>query len=526
MKKTYKLRPHQKKMNKKVLKSLDKYSHILYGASVSFGKSVAIQDIVYKTIKNGERVLIIAPRRKLIFQLSSMYKDGNIAILMGTDSIGNPSTADIIIASLSTLSSRLKKNSNLIGNLGKIIIDEVHQGFNMRGGIPKTSAKALYDRYWNDGTKWIGFSATPIDSKGYRMEGWDKTIYKYDTAWLIREGWLAKFKYFSIASDIDMRDYKANSLTGEYKSDDVKEVTNTPTAITSVIKHYLSMRKSKNIIFASSIEHATLIYEELEKTGYSRGIKLLHSGLGDKEVNRIYAEFETNVIHTIINVGMLVTGFDDPEVEVIFLASPTASIIKFIQTCGRVLRWHKNIPTVDIIDLANIYNTLGILPDSSIDWNRKRKPKADYDADNKPENSITDLTLECRSCKNIFRMIDAKRETSMTDEVSESLIFCPNCGDVVDVKTTELNKVDEVKQIKTIADIDYSIKYSGEDLMQSIGELIKLNTRNAKTSWGVYIHKQCLQNDRKRYREIIYGYMQGIVSSKLTWRKLMEVYDK
>ena len=500
------------------LKALKKHDHVLFGSPTGSGKSIMMLDIVSKSLANGERVLVILPYRKLVFQIMDTFKNYSPALVMGTDSYGDPKTSPIVIASLTTLSRRLKTNPMLIGGLDLIVIDEAHIAFNMPDDSPSKITTTLHKLYWNT-TKFLGFTATPITASGFRLEGWDHSIYKYSTGWLIKHGWLAEFDYYSVP-DIDIEGLRVNSFTGEYSTADIEERTNNASAIRAVLKNYKKYGKGKKcLIFGASIDHAELIHKKFQKKGINT--RTIHSNLSEKEQQKILEEYKNNVFEVLINVAMLTTGFDDPEVEVLFIARPVGSKRLAIQINGRALRTHKDIPKVKIVDLCSVYLKCG-LPDDKHNWN-KEKPKKGIKDDSEESPSIEEVILECRSCSNVFRMVDAKRNTKMSKSFVEIEYICPICNEIADVKIKPLEDSKAVK-IKTGSDIDNK-KYSLVDIKQLLGELIKQNT-GAKPSWGHFIHRTCVTSDSKDVYEQAYkGYDQGVYTGKQAWKRIMDVYN-
>jgi len=510
-----KLRKHQKKQNKEVRKQEKKHKHILYGAPTGFGKSVCILEKVQRALSKGERILVIAPYRKLIWQLMGTFRKQEPALLMGSDSYGDTKTSPLIVASLPTLARRLEADKYVLGGLDRIITDEAHLGFNIPNDKPSKSVELLYKYYW-DTCKWTGFTATPITAAGYRLQGWDYSVYMYDTKWLIDKGWLSKFQYYSIP-EMSPAKLKINASTGDYTTSDMEKITNTTAAVVAVYNNYITYGKNKKtLIFAASITHSELINEYFLEQGVSS--RVIHSMMPEREQMKILKEYENNVFEVLINVGMLTTGFDDPEVETLIIARPIGSKRLAIQVWGRVLRKHKDIKEVSIVDLCSVWEKCGT-PDNAVDWNRVKGVSAEA------TNSIEDIELECSACSTVIRMIDCKRSVRQTASFIETTMFCPNCGNIASIKTVELEEEPEIEKIQTAMDIDYSKKYELKEIHQFLGEMIKINTRSAKTSWGIFIHRKCLSNNKKIYKEAIYGYAQKVYSNNRAWKMIMKVYD-
>ncbi len=190
----FKLYKHQKHQNKLVRKELKISNHVLFGASTGFGKSACIWDFIRRELKENRRVLLLAPRKTLVEQLYNTLKHFEPFLIINSKRVGNHKS-NLIISSKQTTNRQLKNNSRIYENIDTIIIDEVHIGGNFPPK-PNTEFHALYKKYWNT-TKWIGFSATPITATGHRLEGWDKTIYEYQTGQLIEMGALADYDYFA-----------------------------------------------------------------------------------------------------------------------------------------------------------------------------------------------------------------------------------------------------------------------------------------------------------------------------------------
>lgn len=333
---SFKLYDHQKKQNKAVRKLFDSDKHhILYGATTGFGKSVCIWDFVKRAIESNERVLVLAPRTSLVRQLAKTLQEFEPLMIMNSIVEGDLESK-VVVSSKQTTNRRLKRDDMFFQDFDMILLDEAHLGgeFPPRKG---SEFSLLYDKFW-DKAKWLGFSATPISAQGYALQGWDDVVYKYQTKHLIDMGFLADYDYFAPES-IDLSGLKV--LGGEYKKDDVEEVTLNATAIKSVKKHWSKLKKTKKIlVFASSINHAKLLQEALV------GSEIVHSMTKDqtnKEQMEILARFKEKKVGTVINVGILTTGYDDPTIDTIIIARPIKSTALSIQVWGRTLRLHNQL---------------------------------------------------------------------------------------------------------------------------------------------------------------------------------------
>lgn len=92
----------------------------------------------------------------------------------------------------------------------------------------------------------------------------------------------------------------------------------------------------QTVFFGCNIVHSKFICSLLTYMG----IKAVHiDGSTDKPARRKYIEdFRHKEIQVICNYGILATGFDAPQTELVFIARPTRSIVLYSQMIGRGLR--------------------------------------------------------------------------------------------------------------------------------------------------------------------------------------------
>lgn len=73
----------------------------------------------------------------------------------------------------------------------------------------------------------------------------------------------------------------------------------------------------------------------------------------------ILRQFKSGEIPVVANVGVLVCGFDYPELDTIVIARPTMSLALYYQIVGRAIRPHKNKESAWIVDLAGNIKRFG-----------------------------------------------------------------------------------------------------------------------------------------------------------------------
>lgn len=111
------------------------------------------------------------------------------------------------------------------------------------------------------------------------------------------------------------------------------------------------------IIFVPTIEEAEDLARMLPDA------RAVHSQLPDPIRDQIIAAFRAGIVRFAVNVNVLATGFDHPEVDCIISARPTASLAWFYQALGRGTRIHPNKKDCLIIDLAGNIRRFGRIED-------------------------------------------------------------------------------------------------------------------------------------------------------------------
>jgi DNA repair protein RadD len=73
------------------------------------------------------------------------------------------------------------------------------------------------------------------------------------------------------------------------------------------------------------------------------GVKAAHvdGATGSQRRSAILQAFKSGDIQVICNFGILTTGFDAPQIDVVFISRPTTSIVLYSQMIGRGLRGPK-----------------------------------------------------------------------------------------------------------------------------------------------------------------------------------------
>lgn len=90
------------------------------------------------------------------------------------------------------------------------------------------------------------------------------------------------------------------------------------------------------IFFATSVEHSRFVCALLHLCKISS--VHVDGGVGTDARRKAIDGFKSGVYQVMCNFGVLATGFDAPNTDVVFIARPTASVVLYSQMIGRGLR--------------------------------------------------------------------------------------------------------------------------------------------------------------------------------------------
>lgn len=340
---------------------------LLYSPTGS-GKTEVAMEIVRGALNKGKRVAFIANRVALISQASQRFGTAGIehGVLQGANTINLHST--VLIASIQTVASRGLPPVDLI------IVDEAH------GCAGSKAYQDLLLKKHNL-VPVIGLSATPFSP------GLGKIFEELVSAATIRElidlGYLVDCEIYAPSAP-DLTGVKI--VSGDYQPTQLGKAVDKPELVGDIVKHWLKLANRKQTVcFATNIPHSLHIVEQFRAAGVTA--EHIDCYTPPDERAAILARVASGETTIISNVAVLAEGWDCPAVEVMILARPTRSLIRYLQMVGRILRPAPGKTRALLLDHSGTALQLGfptddlplVLDDGKGDTSGKRKreePKA------------------------------------------------------------------------------------------------------------------------------------------------------
>ena len=330
---TFTLRPYQQTAEQQARIALagGKRRIVLY-LPTGGGKTLTATSIIQKANAKGRKVVFLANRKQLVAQTSAVLTRYGIAhgILQAENTCRLHER--VLVVSIDTAHVR-----GLPDDVGLIIIDECHAV----AGSQKY--RTLLARYNN--VPVVGLTATPFavgmakhsDEIGGAL--FEHLVVGATITELIEHGFLVDVDIFA-PSEPDLKRVKSSKgIDGilDYNQSDIEQATDKPELIGDILTHWRKLANGKQtVVFATSIAHSKHIAE----TFNAAGVVAEHIDYHDDDETRagILGRFAHRETTVLCNVGLLAEGWDCPATEVMILARPTRSLIRYIQMVGRVLR--------------------------------------------------------------------------------------------------------------------------------------------------------------------------------------------
>lgn len=309
------------------------------------GKSIVIANIA-KGLEG--KTIVFQPSKEILEQNYAKFRSYGYRASIYSASAGQKIIDKVTFATIGSVASK----HHLFKDFKNIIIDECHL-VNSKGGMYHDFIKAI------EGCKVLGLTATP-----YRLSSsidgtmlkfltrtspriFNDVLYVVQNSVLFESGFLANLKYFDF-NIVDRKMLTVNSSGSDFTEASLRNYyakIDMPKQVAYWSLRLLAKRKNL-LVFCSLIEEAN------KASRLIPGSVVITGATEKKARERILSDFKANKIKCLINVGVLTTGFDYPELEAVLIARSTMSLSLYYQIVGRAMRIHPNKKEAWIVDLG------------------------------------------------------------------------------------------------------------------------------------------------------------------------------
>lgn len=351
---------------------------------------------------NG-RVLILAHVKELLEQAVGRLQEvaPEMWHQIGVYSVGLKSRdADhpIVVAGIQSVYRRACE----MGAFDLVLIDEAHMIPPDGDGMYRTFLEEA--RVVNPKLRVVGFTATPFRMRSGTICApeniFQSVCFEVRVKELIRDGFLCPLVTKAGRAHVDTSGLHVRA--GEFVPGEAEELMNTDERVESACREIVEHMRDRKacLIFAAGVEHARHVAEVLRVRAQTE-IRTVFGETSAADRDAAIADFRDGKLKYLVNVNVLTTGFDAPNVDCVAMLRPTMSPGLYYQMVGRGFRLCPGKKDCLILDFSG-----NVLRHGPVDAIRIKDPARNGGSGEAPAK-------ECPECRSV---------------VAAGYSTCPDCG--------------------------------------------------------------------------------------------------
>lgn len=255
----------------------------------------------------------------------------------------------VTVASVQSLVNKLAR----LDGADLVIIDEAHLVPPKGEGQYRTVLDSL--RALNPSVKVIGMSATPYRLKSgwlHKGEGaiFTDIAHEVEIGPLVEAGWLCALRSKSGATEADLS--KVATRGGEYVPAEMEAAFDRDELIEKSLDEVEAHAsdRAKWLVFCAGVKHAEHVLASLQLRGHRA--ELVTGATPIPKRDATIARFKAGELRALVNVSVLTTGFDAPDIDAVVMMRATKSAGLYYQMVGRAMRPHPSKADALIMDFG------------------------------------------------------------------------------------------------------------------------------------------------------------------------------
>ena len=310
------------------------------------------------------RVLVLAHVKELLEQTAGTLCEMAPDLDIGVYSAGlkrRDTEHRIIVAGIQSVYKRACD----LGQFDLILIDESHML--PPDGEGRYRSFLADARIINPNIRLIGLTATPFRMTTGMICGPDNLLnevcYEVGVRELIVQGFLCPLKSKAGKQKADTSGLHIRG--GEFIASEVEDLMDDERLVSSACSEIIEQTADRNsvLIFASGVQHARHIQQILQQRT-NQEVGLVTGGTPSGQRAELLARFKRQTVKAdifgnnkpplkyMVNVNVLTTGFDAPNIDCVVLLRPTNSPGLYYQMVGRSFRLHPSKQDALILDFG------------------------------------------------------------------------------------------------------------------------------------------------------------------------------
>jgi DNA repair protein RadD len=309
-------------------------------ACVGAGKSLMIAALAQRADQEypGTRILVLVHQKELLEQnvdkIVTIWPEANVGIYSagaGRKDLG----CQITYATIGSI----YRDAHLLGRIDIVLADECH--------LINPKDTGMWRKFLTDLAKYcpsartIGWTGTPFRGNGVWLTAGDEPLFtNVATRVTMRElldlGFLSPLVPATTVTRIDAHDVRTSG--DDYVVSELAKVTDTEELVEATCDEIVQLAADRKrwLVFAVTIAHAGHVCEALKRRGVVAAMVSAETPKGERAA--LISAFRAGRIKCLVNVAVLTTGFDVPELDFIALLRATKSPVLYVQIAGRGMR--------------------------------------------------------------------------------------------------------------------------------------------------------------------------------------------
>jgi DNA repair protein RadD len=324
------------------------------------GKTPTAAEIIRLALARGQRPMFLAGRLELLDQAEAKLRAAGIDDVRVIQAERDTAHNGVVVASVPTLAS--PRWATQLPPADLLVFDEV-QHLKARTWLGVAN-------HYNNAFK-LGLTATPQRGDGSPLgDVLDAIVIGATVGQLTERGYLVPCRVFAPPTILDSRSLALDPVD-------------------AYLKH---CRGQRTIVFCATVEHARRTAEAFTTCG----IRAAYVTGEMAERSDVIARYAAGDLDVLVNVNLLVEGWDDPTTSAAIFARRFTHAGSYLQACGRILRPAASKTSATVVDLCGSALVHGT-PDSD----------RQYSLDGKPIRTTDREPLkQCPGCGGVFTARD------------------------------------------------------------------------------------------------------------------------
>ena len=388
------LRPYQERLIATLREDMRDHKHIALRLQQGGGKSYLIASMAERSVRNGNKVLVLSHRRQITRQNAGLLSDYGIPIQAIVPSVRTINAEAMCYVAMSqTMQSRVENKPEfveLIKSCTVILIDEGHMQYN----------DWVFD-YVRDDAWVVGFSGTWSRTGKQQQLGllYDKITYGVGAEELLSLGYLVPSVCYGFDAP-DLTGVEWSYSSGDWNQRQLAQRFRNKTRYGGILKEWVRLTpNTQTIIYTTSAEHCVELCSEFVNAGikakYVLSKKMPNTDAQmSGPVGKILADFAKCEFQVLVNVDILGVGYNNPGIQTVVLDFSTESYANYSQKAARGGRPGGGKKNYTILDFGDNVRKFG-------------KPEEDRTQvlwHNELRGGGIAATKECPGCKRLIHL--------------------------------------------------------------------------------------------------------------------------